>query len=135
MDLVAHPHPRTPGHPATIRRRHPGRPHPARLPLYDAFDLKIIYDRERHHATIRATITADTLDTLTSVINTTADRKPTGHQRNPGPAGQPAGGSVPVSHVLGAPGAARPASTPDARPPELTIRIETNVHGYAESRL
>jgi len=43
--------------------------------LYDAFDLTITYNRERHHATLKVTITADALDGLANTVHAVADRR------------------------------------------------------------
>jgi site-specific DNA recombinase len=43
--------------------------------LYDAFDLTITYNRERHHATLRVTITADAVDGLANTLHAVADRR------------------------------------------------------------
>jgi hypothetical protein len=81
--------------------------------LYDACDLKIIYNREHHHATLKVTITTDNATNLADTLHATADRRdnPTS---TPTPTAQPAEQPPPaVSHVLRAPGrAAKTRETP-----------------------
>ena len=72
--------------------------------LYDAFDLTVTYDWKRHQATLRATITADAIGSLTSTIEAVTDRRTTTETITPHAASTAYGPQSPVSHVLGAPG-------------------------------
>ena len=75
--------------------------------LYDAFNLKIIYNQERHQATLNATITADTIDSLTTTIHAATDR-PGNTQPSRSHAARTADEPQhPASLVLGAPGRIR----------------------------
>ncbi len=83
-----------------LRLHLPHAPEHLQRALYDTFDLKIIYNRERHQATLKITITDDTLDSLTHTINAVADRRtntPTGTSRAATTTDEP---RPDVSHVL-----------------------------------
>jgi Phosphotransferase enzyme family len=58
-----------------LRLNLPTAPQQLQRALYEAFDLKIIYNGERREAKLRVTITADAIGTLTSTINAVADRR------------------------------------------------------------
>jgi hypothetical protein len=79
--------------------------------LYDAFNLKIIYNRERHEATLEATVTADTLNSITHSIQQLTD-SPTTTQVSTSHAVTAADEPQrPVSHALGAPNGIRTRAT------------------------
>src|SRR5262249_57225870 len=57
-------------------------PHDLQRALYDAFDLTITYNRERHQATLKVTITTDAVDTIPTTIHAVAARR-TNHPPRP----------------------------------------------------
>lgn len=94
----------------------------------DRLHLKIIYNRERHEATLRVTITADAVDSLTSTIHTVVDRRTTTIQNIESHTASAAQGTQPtVSHVLGALGRIRTASARTRTRRELLVSITVEI--------
>jgi hypothetical protein len=86
-------------------------PPPTCNALYDAFNLKIRYNQERHEATLEATVTADTIDGLTHSIQQ-ATNSPTIIQVSTSHAATTTDEPErPVSHVLCAPNGIRTRAT------------------------
>jgi site-specific DNA recombinase len=80
--------------------------------LYDAFNLKIIYSRERHEVTLRVTVTADAVDSLSRSVHAVADRRTTKTKNSESDAASRAHDAQPtVSLDLGAPGRIRTCAT------------------------
>jgi site-specific DNA recombinase len=100
-----------------------GAPHDLQRALYDAFDLTITYNRERHQATLKITITTDAVDTIRTTIHTLAD--PRTHSRTSTPDAENVADDPqrPVSLVLGAPGGIRTHTVRFLRPLPLPIGL------------
>src|SRR5262249_52251185 len=82
-------------------------PHDLQRALYDAFDLTITYNRERHQATLKVTITTDAVDSIRPPLHAVADRRTSSRAAAPGAENVADDPQGPVSLVLGAPGRIR----------------------------